>query len=369
MIRKSLVIGTVLVLSACGGSGGGGGNADNGLLTGQFTDLGIEGVRYQTQSQSGLTDEDGRFQYYPGETVDFWVGNLQIGSAVPAAPYITLLDMTEASRAQLNAGGVNDQGLSDHRPVEDALTSDLYISNLTRLMLTLDDDRGASANSNIRFSERDIAQFNVQLEAIGGTLDLTVPNDEFANKTTLSPANQILKSICFFPEDDFRCGEPPTQAEIDAAPPRPQVAEDIDPDITYREDLIQRQRSIEDSKRTLDLTSLDRVRTYLLQQANAYNAKLGEPYFLSDFAVNIPAGDQAIRRLTVESFKGDVILDNLVVISTNPQAVTVHSSSAQLRTVEYYATGAAGTESTLLINFRLPGEYRWIRKSVRVRVI
>ncbi|QYS93352.1 PepX_C domain-containing protein [Trichoderma simmonsii] len=52
------------------------------LLSGRFDDGPLVGLGYRTASQQGVTDEQGRFFYQPGEIVSFSIGNLSIGSAL-----------------------------------------------------------------------------------------------------------------------------------------------------------------------------------------------------------------------------------------------------------------------------------------------
>jgi predicted acyl esterase len=56
--------------------------AADSALTGSFLDGPIRGLRYRTPSREGITDEQGRFFYKPGETVTFSVGDLVIGNAI-----------------------------------------------------------------------------------------------------------------------------------------------------------------------------------------------------------------------------------------------------------------------------------------------
>ncbi|KAL6830102.1 Alpha/Beta hydrolase protein [Trichoderma camerunense] len=55
------------------------------LLSGRFDDGPLVGLGYRTASQRGVTDEQGRFFYQPGEIVSFSIGNLSIGSALGAS--------------------------------------------------------------------------------------------------------------------------------------------------------------------------------------------------------------------------------------------------------------------------------------------
>jgi len=62
------------------------------LLTGGFRDGPFVGLRYQTPSHEGFTDEKGQFSYRTAEAVTFSIGSLSIGTA-DAAPQLTLASL------------------------------------------------------------------------------------------------------------------------------------------------------------------------------------------------------------------------------------------------------------------------------------
>lgn len=90
-IHALLLMFISLFILACGGGGGGGGDAtdetspSNTELQGQFIDSLVIGLRYETQSTSGITDAQGQFSYRDGETIRFYVGDVFIGEAVGQA--------------------------------------------------------------------------------------------------------------------------------------------------------------------------------------------------------------------------------------------------------------------------------------------
>ena len=96
-------------LVACGGGGGGGGGDDpwdqqidpfniapvggisvppdsntKTVLSGRFIDSAVEGLRYETPTQSGLTDVNGIFKYIAGEAVSFFIGDILLGTSTGA---------------------------------------------------------------------------------------------------------------------------------------------------------------------------------------------------------------------------------------------------------------------------------------------
>jgi len=97
------------------------------LHTGIFSGP-IAGLKFQTPTLSGLTNEKGEFQYRQGERVAFLVGNTSIGSAV-GAPRINLAEIV--SRVDGNINKLLDAGLT----------------NIARFLCSL--DRDANLNGGI----------------------------------------------------------------------------------------------------------------------------------------------------------------------------------------------------------------------------
>ena len=60
---------------------------------GQLIDAPVQGVRYVSGSVSGITGDNGEFQYETGNTVRFFIGELPLGEAVTGKAVITPLDL------------------------------------------------------------------------------------------------------------------------------------------------------------------------------------------------------------------------------------------------------------------------------------
>lgn len=93
-----LFCGAVSVLTGCGG-GGAGANSSASPLTGVFLDSAVGGISYRTETQSGITNSKGEFQYIAGETVTFSIGKIDLPSAVAAA---TITPLTLAGTSDVN---------------------------------------------------------------------------------------------------------------------------------------------------------------------------------------------------------------------------------------------------------------------------
>lgn len=110
-LASTLALASSLVLTGCGG-GGGSSSGDTATqassapyeasasvnapvaqaVRGQFVDSAVSGLWYETETQSGYTDENGFFFYLEGETVSFYMGQTLLGS-VDAKSLVTPLDM------------------------------------------------------------------------------------------------------------------------------------------------------------------------------------------------------------------------------------------------------------------------------------
>lgn len=88
-LRTVVPVVLFMAITGCGGGGGGGSSLDSGV----FIDSAVEGLRYETSSnRSGMTDAAGTFSYASGDTVEFFVGDISLGSATGKA-VITPIDL------------------------------------------------------------------------------------------------------------------------------------------------------------------------------------------------------------------------------------------------------------------------------------
>jgi len=164
--RLALLTSIVLVMSGCGDNG----NNDESFpldtptteaetFRGQFIDSPVTGLRYETASQSGSTDDEGEFVYQAGELITFSIGGTSF-PAVPAASVITPLDIFQSS-------DVNN----------------IAVVNLLRLLQSLDTD--GVANNGIQIDDR------VHVLAEGLSLDFTSPDFENSVSGLLIASNGV----------------------------------------------------------------------------------------------------------------------------------------------------------------------------------
>jgi hypothetical protein len=131
----------LLTLTACGGSGGGDGTtatATETVSTGVFIDSAVEGLQYETATQSGTTNSLGEYDYLAGETVTFSIGGIVLGSTI-AGPVVTPLSLVPDATSATN-------------PV---------VTNIVRLLLSLDSDgdpdNGITISSEVTTAANDLA--------------------------------------------------------------------------------------------------------------------------------------------------------------------------------------------------------------------
>lgn len=124
-----VVIITAMMLFGCGDDGSDGRDGTDGqdgvcidsprLKSGQFLDSAVRGLSYVSGNLSGLTDQDGVYNYEEGGTITFRIGDIAIvTSDVPVKATMTPLDM-----------------------VPDAQTyKDTTVTNILRFLQTIDND-------------------------------------------------------------------------------------------------------------------------------------------------------------------------------------------------------------------------------------
>lgn len=152
------------------GCGGGSGHTDtgmgSGLVSGTFLDSAVEGLHYQTATQSGFTDMDGTFFYNQGENIRFFMGDVMLGEA-PADQYMTPVDLVPGA-------------IDEMHPM---------VTNISRLLQTADEDgdpfngifipapvdqsmMGSSLSFDMRIedfaNDADVVMFMDELDMMGG---------------------------------------------------------------------------------------------------------------------------------------------------------------------------------------------------------
>ena len=101
--RCFLAVASAVMLASCGGGGG----SSSTVSVGTFTDAGlVSGLQYQTATQSGVTDANGKFNYLPSETVTFKIGNIVLGQAI-AGPELNTFSLVGIAPPLTSLGVMN----------------------------------------------------------------------------------------------------------------------------------------------------------------------------------------------------------------------------------------------------------------------
>ena len=160
-VRTTLFVALVLVL-ACGENAT---KPDNsGERIGRFLDGSVEGLSYETGSLSETTGADGSFSFKSGSVVRFRIGDIEIGSGIGKS-IMTPLDLIS---------GATDE-------------TDPSVTNICRLMLTLDDD--ADAANGITITEA------LRTAALGRSIDFMQTPAAFGSDQEVVDVVEELTSL------------------------------------------------------------------------------------------------------------------------------------------------------------------------------
>ena len=144
-----------LALTGCLAGGGGGSDA-NPARTGVFIDSPVAGLDYQgSTTPAGQTDAEGGFRYRVDETIRFFIGDLELGSAVGAEQLTPLSIVAGAESA-----------------------SDQRVTNMLILLQTLDADGNLNNGIQITHEIRQEVSFNA------GNINFDQPSADFRNSLT-----------------------------------------------------------------------------------------------------------------------------------------------------------------------------------------
>ena len=188
------VIALVMLAFAGGcGSGGGGDGSGTGassdagtapvLKEGTFIDSVVEGMEYETDTQSGVTDGEGTFTYYEGEIVTFFIGDVVLGEAM-AKPTMTPIDLV-------------DEAVDETHPT---------VVNICRFLQSLDVDGNIDDSINISAEIRDALKGQPPVD-----FNQTIEN--FTNDPGVQALFDTLNALSVFDSGDRELCDAPLAAD------------------------------------------------------------------------------------------------------------------------------------------------------------
>ena len=157
-------------LAACGGGSGGGPTT---VSTGVLVDSAVTGIGYKTATQSGITNAKGEYSFLSGETVTFFVGNIQFPPVV-AKGIVTPLDIAQTT-------DINNQVVSNILVLLQSLDEDGNPSN----GITIPSIAASRATSAVSFDVSPLA-FSANTTVIG-----LVANSGSVTKSLVSESSAI----------------------------------------------------------------------------------------------------------------------------------------------------------------------------------
>lgn len=172
-----LVLISAFSLIACGGGGGGGDGGGNpsgpNLQEGVFLDTAVEGIEYETATQSGVTDSSGTFKYNERETITFSIADVVLGQAAAKAT-MTPVDIV--------IGAVDEIGST--------------VTNICRLLQSLDED--GNLNNGITISAE------IRNEVANRPIDFTQSTEDFGNDPDIETLFATLNALGIFTDEGDR---------------------------------------------------------------------------------------------------------------------------------------------------------------------
>lgn len=111
------------------------------LLKGVFVDSPVQGLHYETETQTGTTDKNGTFNYIAGETITFYIGDKLLGSA-DAQTTMTLIHMVNGAKDETDPAvtnmGMFIQTLDEDGNLDNGITITPEVSDVVSSHETID---------------------------------------------------------------------------------------------------------------------------------------------------------------------------------------------------------------------------------------
>jgi len=194
----------LFALAACGGGGGGSSNDssnDSSVSQGVFIDSAVEGLRFETATQSGFTDPDGTFLFQAGEVVSFYIGDILIGSSTGQAQ-ITPIDLVPGAIDATNSQVTNILRFVQSLDQDNNPDNGIVISVMVSTMAS-----GQSLDFTLSIADFEVAA-NAVVDFItsGAVNSLISANDAIAHFQTSIGVGGTFGSLAFSGADSSAVG-------------------------------------------------------------------------------------------------------------------------------------------------------------------
>ncbi len=340
-MKQVLAVILTLFLVACGG-GGDDSSSSDGSITGYLTHEGIAGMSYRTASKSGVTDEKGRFRYRKGETITFYLGDIVFAEDIPTKQYITIIDFDQDVVDLIDEGSLV-RGMTDHSALVEEAAKLEHIVNMTRLLFAL------SSPPDDKDSE-EIALIYIPTD-VRSTIEAY----------TFDTAINFHQDVGNFGSEDL-----------------PDNPENIF--INYICQELEQPACLNNGVK--EMPTSEQAETFGKSQSEEITSIIASRIFLSPRIVEINAADTSVHDIAISAVNQGLNIAQLEVKTTDelpdsegnfpdtPRSVAaVQYGSAASARFGFYATGESGQETSIIANIKLDGDYRWYKKSLRVRLL
>lgn len=198
MLKKTITISSLAILAACGGG------SSSSLKTGTIDKL--AGVEFRTETQSGNLNSSGEYQYKKGESVTFFLGDMEIGALdaagdsslvellglnklpTTALEVRSLLRMPEYTRERIEVNHVLSQTKGQFNSLH-------RVSNLMRLLIALDNDNDSSNGFDVTGNAAALTDLNLDLDVSLYEFSQNTAGLAFQHDTGVSLAMDVARPL------------------------------------------------------------------------------------------------------------------------------------------------------------------------------
>jgi len=144
---------------------------ESDLYKGSFIDSPVKGIEYKTQTQTGITDSQGIFYYFQGETISFYAGDIKLGETT-AKSVISPVDLVK-------------DAVDETHP---------HVINIARLMQSLDYDSNPENGIDIKSQINNMARWYL--------ISFEQSIEDFENDAEVIAFFDELNANNYFPDKD-----------------------------------------------------------------------------------------------------------------------------------------------------------------------